>query len=329
MLDDSSASTNDLIVRFVVPEDVGAFRVLFKKIFNEEMSEAHWHWKYQRPQSRAVGVFNDNRLLAHYGGVGTDIKLEGKDSTAMQITDLMVDPDARHGVRSRSPFYLSGKKFLECTVGFENDYLLSYGFPSDRAMGLSEQLGFFTPVGRMLEVNWQVSSFSTPFFEKTVFINKANFTEYADMINFLWDKFQKLFSENIVCKKDAEFFKWRYIEHPSKEYRLHMVLNRISGSPIGLLVYRIEKERVFLMDLLGSSLKFDKLIRHALAITKREKRSVLATWCSDTFKNEFSESGAKLLELPILIPACTATTGPAPETQKNKWWFMPGDTDYL
>jgi len=329
MLDNSSASTSDLEVRFVNPEDASHIRALFKKIFNEEMSEAHWHWKYQRPQSEAVVVYKEDQLLAHYGGVGTDIKLEGKDSTAMQITDLMVDPDARHGVRSRSPFYLSGKKFLESTVGFDNDYLLSYGFPSERAMGLSVKLGFFTPVGRMLEVKWEVSSCSTSFLEKTVLINKTNFDEYAVKINDLWGQFQKLFTEKIICRKDAEFFKWRYLEHPSKEYTILMILNRITGSPIGLLVCRAEKERVFLMDLLGSSLNLSKLIGHALAITTREKHSVLATWCSDTFKNEFSVSGAVQRELPVLIPACTATKGPSPETQKNMWWFMPGDTDYL
>ena len=106
-------------------------------------------------------------------------------------------------------------------------------------------------------------------------------------------------------------------------------MNRITGRPKGLLVFRNEKERIFLLDMLGCSLKLGKLIGHALAITSREKHSVLATWCSDTFKNEFSVSGAEQRELPILIPACTATSGPAPETQKNMWWFMPGDTDYL
>ena len=329
MLDDQPASANDLEVRFVKPEDMGAICALFKKIFNEEMSVAHWQWKYKRPQSKAVVVYKDSQLQAHYGGVGTDIRLEGKDSTAIQITDLMVDPYARQGVRSRSPFYLSGKKFLESTVGFDNDYLLSYGFPSERAMGLSEKLGFFSPVGRMLEVQWEVFPGRTSFFEKTVLINKANFAEYAEKINGLWDKFQKLFRKKIICRKDADFFKWRYLEHPSKEYSLHMVLNRITGRPKGLLVFRNEKERVFLLDMLGCSLKLGKLIGHALAITRREKQSVLATWCSDTFKNEFLVSGAEQRELPILIPACTATSGPAPETQKNMWWFMPGDTDYL
>ncbi len=59
----------------------------------------------------------------------------------MQIADLMVDPDVRHAVRSRSPFYLSGKMFLESTVGYDNDFLLAYGFPSDRAMGCLRGLG--------------------------------------------------------------------------------------------------------------------------------------------------------------------------------------------
>ncbi|MEK9648838.1 MAG: GNAT family N-acetyltransferase, partial [Gammaproteobacteria bacterium] len=148
----SKGPMEKLVVRFVEPRDAGAVRALFRKIFNEDMSQRHWEWKYLRPQSRAVVVYKDDALLAHYGGVGRDIILEGKKSTAMQIADLMVDPDVRHAVRSRSPFYLSGKMFLESTVGYDNDFLLAYGFPSDRAMGLSERIGFFAPVGRMMEV---------------------------------------------------------------------------------------------------------------------------------------------------------------------------------
>jgi len=325
----SQDSMEELVVRFAEPHDAGAVRALFRKIFNEEMSHRHWEWKYLRPESRAVVVYKDDSLLAHYGGVGTDIVLEGKKSKAMQIADLMVDPDARNAIRSRSPFYLSGKKFLESTVGYDNDFLLAYGFPSDRAMRLSERLGFFAPVGRMMEIQWDASKTKPSWFEKIVPVTKENFDEYSADLNSLWKSFQKLFKDKIICRKDAEFVRWRYLEHPSKGYNIHLIKNRISGKPSALLVLKFENSSVMLMDLVTRSFDLTKAITTAKCIASENKKSDLTTWCSDSFIDIFKTINARVREIPVVIPACIATPGPPVESQKMKWWFMPGDTDYL
>jgi len=325
----SQDPSEDLVVRFAGPHDAGAVRALFKKIFNEEMSQRHWEWKYLRPQSRAVVVYKDDNLLAHYGGVGTDIILEGEKCRAMQIADLMVAPDARHAIRSRSPFYLSGKMFLENTVGYDNDFLLAYGFPSDRAMGLSEKLGLFAPVGRMMEIQWDASKEEPSWLEKIVPVTKENFDKYAAIINLLCTSFHELFKDRIICRRDADFVRWRYLEHPSKSYNVHLIHNRISGKPSALLVLKFENSGVLLMDLITRSLDLIKAINMARYITSDYGKFDLTTWCSDTFIDIFKTGNARVRKLPVIIPACTATPGPSAETQKMKWWFMPGDTDYL
>jgi len=320
---------DELVVRSVEPRDAGAVRALFRKIFNEDMSQRHWEWKYLRPQSRAVVVYKDDNLVAHYGGVGTDIILDGQKSMAMQIADLMVDPDVRHAVRSRSPFYLSGKMFLESMVGYNKDFLLAYGFPSERAMGLSERLGFFAPVGRMMEIQWDASESKPSWFETIIPVTKENFDEYTADIDSLWKSFQALFKDKIICRKDADFVRWRYLEHPSKSYNVHLIKNRISGKPSALLILKFENGSVMLMDLVTRTLDLTKAINTARYSAKEKGMSYLASWCSDTFLDIFKTANASDRELPVVIPACTATPGPPPETQKMKWWFMPGDTDYL
>ncbi len=325
----SQDSLDELVVRFVQPRDAGAVRALFRKIFNEEMSQRHWEWKYQRPQSRAVVVYKGDNLLAHYGGVGTDIILEGEKRAAIQIADLMVDPDVRNAVRSRSPFYLSGKMFLESTVGYDNDFLLAYGFPSERAMGLSERLGFFAPVGRMMEVRWDANKSKQSWLDKIVPVTKENFDKYAADMDSLWKSFQGLFKDRIICRKDSDFVRWRYLEHPSKSYNLHLIKNRISGKPSALLVLKCENGSVMLMDFLTRSLNLAKVVEKAKYIAYESEKSQLTSWCSDTFIDIFKTVNSRVKELPIIIPACTATPGPPTETQKMKWWFMPGDTDYL
>ena len=325
----SQDSMEELVVRFAEPHDAGAVRALFRKIFNEEMSQRHWEWKYLRPQSRAVAFYKDDNLLAHYGGVGTDIILDGEKSMAMQIADLMVDPDVRHAVRSRSPFYLSGKMFLESTVGFGNEFLLAYGFPSERAMGLSERLGFFAPVGRMMEIQWDASESKPSWCETIIPVTKENFDEYTADIDSLWKSFQALFKDKIICRKDADFVRWRYLEHPSKSYNVHLIKNRISGKPSALLVLKSENGSVMLMDLVTRSLDLTKAINTARYIAEDNGKSQLTSWCSDTFIDIFKTVNSRVKELPVIIPACTATRGPSPDVQKLKWWFMPGDTDYL
>ncbi|MDG2176569.1 MAG: GNAT family N-acetyltransferase [Gammaproteobacteria bacterium] len=326
-------SLENLEVRFIEPGDIKAICGLFKKIFNEDMSEAHWHWKYDKDQSRAVVVYRGDDLLAHYGGVGTDILLEGKQSTAMQITDLMVDPAVRHGVRARSPFYLAAEKFLHNTVGFEKPFLLSYGFPSERAMGLSEKLGFFNPVGQMWEAEWEIEKSAdrkiTVKENQIVELTAENYRQYEKGIDSLWNKFSKLFEEKIICKKDAEYFKWRFLEHPTKNYALYLVNGGWFRGPQALLVLRHDDDQSMLMDILGNSFELQTLIRCARNISEAKNSHKMISWCSDTFKDVFDLDKAKMTLLPIIIPACSAAFGPAPETQKNKWWFMPGDTDYL
>ena len=336
--------SGELSVRFVRQSDVKYISELFRKVFGEEMTQAHWHWKYDRSQSRAVVVYRGDRLVAHYGGVGTDILLEGKASTAIQITDLMVDPDARHAVRSKSPFYLSAKKFLENYVGYDNPFLLGYGFPSERAMGLSETLGFFAPAGKMWECEWPAGRKSFSFADRLIALDADNFPGYEEKINQLWLQFSKQFANHIVCRKDAGYFKWRYLDHPSKNYSLYLVQGRLTGQPRALLVMRFEQhdsigngarrerrrnDKVMLMDFLGDTGDLAGAIDHARNITASKGGIRLQTWCSDTFCGVFSLKGARQKALPIVIPACTGSPGPAPQTQENKWWFMPGDTDYL
>jgi len=65
------AEKSRLEVRPATPEDAENIRTLFQQIFNEEMSDRHWQWKYKRPPSRSIVVYRDGKLVAHYGGVGT------------------------------------------------------------------------------------------------------------------------------------------------------------------------------------------------------------------------------------------------------------------
>ncbi len=322
-------SESGLVVRVANKEDAPAVCHLFKKIFQQEMTHEHWRWKYDRSYSREIVVYKNDELVAHYGGVGLQVMLDGKENTAIQITDLMVDPAVRNTVRTASPFYLSAKYFLENFVGYKNPFLLAYGFPSERAMGLSEKLGLFGPVGKIWESNWQVKQ-TEKFLKGKIFeLNENNFLRFEKSINRLWIKTSQALNKNYVCKKDADYFQWRYLNHPSKHYLLYLVESRMTRKPKALFVLKQENNKCMLMDILIRSLDIESVIGLVMNICTQQQCAQLSTWHSDLFSTLFSVHDSRQKELPIIIPANTCSTGPEPDTQINKWWFMPGDTDYL
>lgn len=316
-------------VRPAIPEDAGAICALFNKIFPDEMSLSHWQWKYQREQSRAIVAYRNGRLIAHYGGVGTDILLEGGRSTAIQVADLMVHPSERQAVRQNSPFFLMASAFLDNYVGYENPFYLGYGFPSYRAMALSDRLGLFTPIGAMHEITWEINENDFAHTCNITKITQANLANHTDSINTLWMRFSKNLAQRYVCKKDAEFIRWRYLEHPAKTYAIYLVTRRLSGKVKYLLIMRHEQKKSMLMDILTPKLDLAPAIKLAKQLTWQQGNQKLVTWCSDTDITRFQFEDAEDKILPVAIPANTRSPAPAPDNQIGKWWFMPGDTDYL
>jgi hypothetical protein len=324
-----SFSAGGYNIRPAIPEDAEAICALFNRIFSDEMSLSHWQWKYQREQSRAIVAYQDDKLVAHYGGVGMDVLLEGKQSTAIQVADLMVDQSARQAVRRGSPFFLMASAFLDNYVGYGNPFYLGYGFPSERAMALSDRLGLFTPIGVMHEVTWKINEMDTFRGNDLTVITQANFADHIDRINDLWARFSKNFAQRFVCKKNTDFIRWRYLEHPAKTYAIYLVTSRLTGNAKYLLVMRHDQQKSMLMDILTRKLDLVQALKFAKQLTKQQGNQKLVTWCSETDLSRFLIEQAEDKSLPIAIPANTRSSGPTSDNQADKWWFMPGDTDYL
>lgn len=64
---------------------------LFEKIFKHKMSPEMWQWKYGSERCKAIGIWCENALIAHYGGMGRSVLYFGKPQMAVQIGDVMVD----------------------------------------------------------------------------------------------------------------------------------------------------------------------------------------------------------------------------------------------
>jgi len=335
-LDNSTASTSikapdpgQFEVREAGHDDRDAVRTLFSAIFPDEMSASLWEWKYARPQSRAIVVLKDGNVVAHFGGIGLDMLLEGQPQTVVQITDLMVDPKVRHAVRRKSPFYLCAKTFLDSFAGFDKPYFLVYGFPSARAMVLLEKLDLAKTIDHMLEVQWPLENvIPRAVSNRLIELDASNFDYHADAVNVLWETFSRRFDQHFLCRKNASYFRWRYLQHPVKKYTIYLQKPDWLRRGARLFVLRHDGHRSMLMDVLDPAMDIDAVVTTAKKLSVMENKKTLVTWCTGAFKSVFDTQSAKFDRLPLAIPANTCSPAMSWEQQVDKWWLMPGDTDY-
>jgi hypothetical protein len=320
-----------LEVRLYRPRDYVAVSSLFTDIFKQPMSTAFHAWKYRPGKSGAMVVFKGGELVAHYGGIGTEIVLRGEESSAMQIVDVMVKPSARQAVRKTSPFFLAGSRFLEQFIGNEQPWRLGYGFPSDRHMRLAAHLGLYAPVGRMVELVWDSAAAARaprPWWGLDV-LTLENASTHAKALDALWAAMRQDLTQACAVVKDANWLRWRYLEHPERDYQVTLVRNRFTDRPLGLFVCRAEGERLFLLDLVAPKANLALLIGLAAHQAQQRQLPALMTWCSQSFRDWLPHQGATVTELPIITPANLWTPGPTPDSLQNLWWLLPGDTDFL
>jgi hypothetical protein len=316
-------------VRELQPADAPAMRKLFAAIFQKNMSQALWEWKYARPQSAALGIWRGDELVAHYGGMGVNILYRGSPANAMQICDVMVNPSVRHAVRKQSPFFLATSAFLERYLGYDNSWLLGYGFPSDRHMTLAARLGLYAPVGRMWELNWDLSSQPRiPLLLRTETVDVRTISRQRAALDKLGEQQRGDLTERIVVSKDAAFVEWRYLRHPQERYELLLVKHRLTGEPIGLCVLKVEPERVLWMEALAPLKHLPALAQVARVAAWRLDRRRLSLWCSGPDKGCFGNV-TNAQALAITTPANIWTPGPPPEELLDRWWLLASDTDYL
>lgn len=328
----SEQQTPPLTVRFIAPADGPAVRALFQAVFDQPMSEALWHWKYQLGENRCVGVFHDGELIAHYGTIGAAISYFGQPAKALQVVDVMVKPAYRRAAKkASSPFYRAGHYCAEHSVGYDRPFLLGYGFPSDRHMLLAQHLDLYTPVGRMFEVFWPVSA-PVPgagWWHRVQRIDNRNFAALRQPLMTLWQQLQQDLAGHIVVRKDADWLQRRYLAHPEQRYTLHLQRQRFGGRPLGLIVLKEEAEQLQLMDYVGPLAHLPRLLQYALHCTYAAGKARLCTWCSEVFLPRFSCHGGEGQPLRITTPATTRQPGPLAAELQDRWWLLPGDTDFL
>ena len=300
-------------------------RALFRKVFGNELSPAHWHWKYGKGRGHGVVVLEDQDVVAFFGGTERRVIFDGYPLVAIQCGDSMVEPGRRGVLTRKGPFYLSVTAFLGKWVGDGLPYLLTYGFPNERAMRLAERLDLYAEVGTMLQLKWQPEPGSNCRAEDLDFSD----SRHQQLINKLWLQMADEFSNRAIGVRDFNYIKQRFQENPTLDYKFDLVFNPDSSSPLGLLVTRKTEKDLLLVDIVARAEQFDTLVNFARHRAFSVGAGKLYGWLTDVDYPLVESTAPDTDDDPLRLPLGVYSPGLRAEDVRDKWFFMCGDSDFL
>lgn len=298
---------------------------LFEKSFNHKMSPTLWLWKYGSERAPELGVWENNQLIAHYGGMPRDILYFGERQQAIQIGDVMVDPSRRGLLTRQGAFFRMAATFLERYIGYGKPFLLGFGFPNERAMKVAEYLGLYAEVDHMVEVSWSPLKARPSLFTCLRIANKDTIKDEAPAIDHLWYLMSQDLHNAIVGIRDWRYIQVRYLNHPDKHYQFLLVKNRWNGRLRGLIVLNPQGNDI--VDLIAPLKDIQLLIFHARRFAQTTDCDQLTCQITKAFAMYFKTLDCQHQALNIRIPSNVWSAGPSPESLRDRWWLMSGDID--
>ncbi|HBW83039.1 MAG TPA: hypothetical protein DEF79_03245 [Gammaproteobacteria bacterium] len=308
-----------------VPEHVPKILALFKAVFGQDMSEAHWDWKYGNGRGAGVVVHEGDEIVAYFGGMERRILFAGRPATAFQCGDSMVSREHRGTLSKQGPFYLSVAAFLDRYLGHGRPYLISYGFPNERAMCLAERLGMYTQIGSLFEIYWPAEP-SLQFRPVPFDFDDDGHRKELDK---LWHSMARQFGDRAIGVRDLDYLIDRYRDHPSHAYLIHLVFDSSATRVLGIVIARKEENRLILVDFVGRQQELRELVRYAKSLASEQNCSEMFGWLTDRDCHLISETGEKFNELPLRLPLGVYREGLDPEEIRDRWFFMCGDSDFM
>jgi len=308
--------------------EVPQMRELFQQVFGHALSEAAWHWKYADGHGGASAVWEaDGRMVAHYAGFPRAARMYGKAVVAMQVGDVMVHPDARGTLSRKGPLYLSTTHFLERSVGYGKQAVLSYGFPNVRAMRVAERLGLYAACGKMVALTWAADSTKLPWWLAIEPVDVAR-PGWERRVDRIWAAMDRGFADSVICVRDGAWIKRRFVDKPEAQYSLHWLRHRLSPFPFALVVTKRTGEQLEWLDIVAAPNDW-AYCRQAIGHLAAEQGLVGAfMWISAGFAPRLRE-GARETDLGIALPTSACTHGPTADELRDRWFLTGGDTDFL
>ncbi|CAA9890318.1 Acetyltransferase (GNAT) domain-containing protein [Candidatus Methylobacter favarea] len=311
--------------RWVSEQDQDALLSLFSSAFGAPMQPSLWAWKYAGLAKQGVLAHCAGKVIAYYGGIPRTFWLQDEKLAAVQISDVMAVPEACGSLTRRGPFAHTAEIFLQSQIGPDKPYRFAFGFPTSRAARLGEKLGLYARGDAFFEAAWSMDTARRlPFWLKVQPLRSI----VPAIIDGLWEDMKSSLPDIMLPQKDAEFFRWRYLEHPLNNYNLYLVSWRWINKPAGIFVLRDHgiSLGLELMDFLGRPDAFNLMLQSAMYITRQLNRHRVFSWMTPHIISMLPPPSAKAEITGIYIdpPALKEMDGQL----YKRLWFLSGDTDF-
>lgn len=333
---------SDAIAR-VGPGQAKAMRELFANVFGHAMDEREWHWKYGQGRGRAVGLWKDGQMLAHFGALTRPVMLRGRPGMACQLGDVMVSPKANAGLGRQGVFYRLGASLLEVEIGWGLRHEIGFGFPSARHMRVAERVKLYAHADEVAWLQWTTANVAdgADLSVAPALPHEAAWSaEPVDLsalqegsplwaeLDAAWHAMAAALPEAVIGLRDPAWLRHRYGRRPNVHYEGLAV--REAGALLGLVVLRTHGDHVELMDLIGPPAHLQGFVRQARRHALVAGHTRLDTWVTRSHRHWLEDPASPAAEQPlgVTVPANSHTPGIGPEDLQACWFLMSGDTDF-
>lgn len=309
-------------------EEGPACRQLFEQVFGQPIPETFWDWKYAKARGFSfLARGRKGEILGHYGAMVRQLHFEGETFPALQVCDVMVEQSCRGLLTRGGVFCRLARRFQEEAFAPDQPYRLAFGFPNARAMRLAEHLGLYEESDSIRTLTWRP-------LHRRPWVRVERLTaeppaHSAQPLNTLWADFSRSHSQSVMTVRDADYWRKRYLAHPTHQYFCYLIRSVWRNHIIGALCLKVDGDEVKLMDVMCHPNRINIGVSTARWLVHRWGMSRLSAWATPAQAGDFEPTGPDVLGTDIRIPINRWVWKAEPSTFQGRWWISMGDTDFI
>ena len=284
-------------------------------------------WKYRNADRLGIAAWDANQLVAFCGGAPRAVSYFGQSAQALHRMDALPEDSLQ---RSADYLHAVSSTLAELQIGDGKPHLLDFAVLNRDTLAQRAQPALQAEVDSLTELRWPAMS-GRPGLQ--LFARPVG-DAHAATVDRLWLEMKRSLPASIVCVRDWNFVRSRYLMHPHQPYAALLVRRRLSGAAVGLVVLRDRAgQGMELVDVVAPADCFGMLVvvarRYAGRLGRTAVFSSITTSHAHLLATPDGTVAGKMVDPPArVVVANVWSPGPTVDELRGHWWLMAGDTDF-